>query len=116
MSKKNGSCHCGKVKFEVEIELKEGLSCNCSICQRKGSILSFVSNEQFKLISGESNLTDYQFGKNRIHHTFCSTCGVSAFSSSKKPDGSNGFAINIRCIEGIELEKIPLKFFDGKNL
>jgi len=116
MSKANGSCHCGKVKFEVDFDLKEGLSCNCSICQRKGSILTFVSSEQFKLISEESSLTDYQFDKKRIHHTFCSTCGVSPFSSSKKPDGSTGFAINIRCIEGIDLTKIPVKFFDGKNL
>lgn len=117
MSKQKGSCHCGKVKFEVELDLKQkAISCNCSICQRKGTLLLFASGDKFHLISGEGNLTDYQFGKKSIHHTFCSTCGVTAFASGKKPDGSAVKAINVRCLEGINLDELDIQQYDGKSL
>ena len=116
MKKYDGSCHCGKVKFEVEIDLKEALSCNCSICFRKGTLLSFVSENKFNLISGAESLTDYQFGKKSIHHTFCSNCGVTAFASGKMPDGTRIKAINIRCLAEISLEQIKINNFDGKNI
>jgi hypothetical protein len=116
MSKQNGSCHCGKVKFEVEMETKEALSCNCSICQRKGTLLAFVGATHFNLLSGKDNLTDYQFGKKSIHHTFCSTCGVTAFASGKMPDGSPVMAINVRCLENIDLDGMVIKNFDGKKI
>lgn len=116
MIKQKGSCHCGKVKFEVELDLKEALSCNCSICQRKGTLFTFVSAEKFNLVSGKENLTDYQFGKKAIHHTFCSTCGVTAFASGKAPDGSSVMAVNVRCIDNIMLEDLVIKKYDGKAI
>lgn len=111
-----GSCHCGEVQFEVSIDLKDAISCNCSMCQRKGSLLSFVPESQFALKSGESVLTDYQFGRKTIHHTFCSICGVTSFASGQKPDGTKMKAINVRCLEGIDLEKLKIKHFDGRSL
>lgn len=111
-----GSCHCGKVKFEVEGDLDGGIACNCSMCGRKGTILAFVPADKFKLISGENAVTDYQFGQKRIHHLFCSTCGVTSFAKGTSPDGKEMRAINLRCIEGIDLEKIKVKNFDGKSL
>lgn len=110
-----GSCHCGKVKFEVEMDLNDAISCNCSICLRKGTLLAFVPTDQFTLISGKENLTDYQFGRKTIHHTFCSTCGVTAFASGKMPDGKEMKAINIRCLEDIDIEKVKIKHIEGKN-
>lgn len=114
--KHQGSCHCGAVKFEVDGEFQEGLSCNCSICQRKGTILGFVPEAAFHLVQGKDNLTDYQFGKRKIHHTFCKTCGVTCFSSASTPDGTPMKAINLRCLENIELEKIKLNHYDGKSI
>lgn len=111
-----GSCHCGKVKFEVQGEFKEGLTCNCSMCHRKGSVLAFVPATQFQLLSGENNLTDYQFGKKQIHHTFCSTCGVTAFASSTMPDGTPMKAINLRCIPDIHIESLKMTHYDGKSI
>lgn len=114
--KYSGSCHCVKVKFEVEMDVQEGLTCNCSICHRKGTILTFVPKTQFSLLSGQDCLTDYQFGKKSIHHTFCSTCGVTPFATGSAPDGSTVAAINIRCLDNVDINTIQLHKYDGKKL
>ncbi|MEK2647061.1 GFA family protein [Bdellovibrio sp. BCCA] len=114
--KHQGSCHCGAVKFEVDADLKEGITCNCSICNRKGTILAFVPDSAFRLISGGDSLTDYQFGKKSIHHTFCKVCGVTAFASGKMPTGEPIKAINLRCVEDLALDEIKTQFYDGKSI
>lgn len=116
MEKHKGSCHCGAIQYEVEMSIQEGTSCNCSICQRKGTILGFAPEANFKLISGKENLRDYQFNKKTIHHVFCSTCGISSFSSGKAPDGTSMVAINLRCLENIDLSKIKVNLYDGRSL
>jgi hypothetical protein len=116
MSRQKGSCHCGQVRFEAEVGTTEGLACNCSICGRKGSLLAFVPESQFQLLSGKEFLTDYQFGAKKIHHTFCSTCGVSAFATGAMPDGTPVKAINLRCIEGLDLDEVKINSFDGRSL
>ncbi len=116
MAQHKGSCHCGKVQFEAELDLSKGISCNCSMCQRKGSILAFVPEGQFHLLSGADNLTDYQFNKKAIHHTFCSTCGVTAFATGSDPgSGAPMKAINLRCIEGIDIHTINITEVDGRS-
>ena len=76
-----GGCHCGKVAYEVTADLsKPVISCNCSICGRKGTLLSFVPSDDFKLLSGEDSLTSYRFNRKVIDHLFCSTCGVTSFA------------------------------------
>ncbi len=79
-----GGCHCGKVRYEVETALTPVLDCNCSICQKRGALWTYVEPSAFKLLSGEDNLTDYQFNKRRIHHLFCSTCGVASFARGSR--------------------------------
>lgn len=111
-----GSCHCQKVRYEVEVDLKQAISCNCSVCSKRGSLLVFVPEENFKLLSGEGALTDYQFNKFIIHHYFCSTCGVSSFAAGVGEGGKSMRAINIRCLDGVDIEQTPLIKFDGKNL
>ncbi len=112
-----GSCHCGQVSFEVEIDLaKPAMTCNCSICSRTGTMLSFVPPDRFRLRSGEEALTDYQFGKQRIHHLFCSRCGVRSFARGAMPDGTPMVAVNVRCLEGVDLDQVPVRRFDGRSL
>ena len=114
--KHNGSCHCGKVKYEVEnLNLQESITCNCSMCQRKGTVLSFVPAMSFKLLTDKKYLTDYQFGKKMIHHLFCSTCGVTSFAEGKSPDGTAMIAINLRCIDNLDLGTIFSKQIDGRS-
>lgn len=114
---KAGSCHCGNVKFEIQTkdEIKKVISCNCSICRRKGTLLFFVPIDQFKLVSGQESLSDYQFGKKVIHHYFCQNCGVTSFSAGSNPDGTEMRAVNVRCLDDVELESLEIQHFDGKN-
>jgi hypothetical protein len=110
-----GGCHCGAVKYEVNMELGEVLSCNCSLCAKMGSLLKFVPIEEFKLLSGEDVLVDYQFNKKIIHHVFCPTCGIHSFSRAELADGKSMAAINVRCLDDIDVAELPVKYFDGKN-
>lgn len=116
MKKYVGGCHCGKVGFEVEMNLKNAISCNCSICMKRGSVLDFVPESQFRLLSGENELQDYMFNKKVIHHHFCKNCGILSFGKGVAPDGRKVVAINLRCLEGIDLKTITIQEYDGKSL
>ena len=111
-----GSCHCGKVAFEVEGELKGATACNCSMCLRKGSLLWFVPRDQLHLLSSEDAIGTYTFNKHVIKHRFCLTCGIHPYGEGTDPKGNRMAAINIRCLEGVELENIPVQHFDGRSM
>ncbi len=113
--KYTGSCHCQNIKVEVNTDIKEGMVCNCSICQRRGHVLAFVPESEFKLLTDSKNLADYQWGKKSIHFYFCSTCGCAPFGKGKSPDGVM-IALNLRCIDGFDIKSIKMTEFDGKNL
>ena len=110
-----GSCHCGEVSYEVDLELGKVIACNCSICSRMGWLLSFVPASQFRLLSGEKVLVDYQFGKKSIHHPFCSKCGIRSFCGGTDPGGNEVRGVNVRCLEGVEVDKLEVMHYDGKN-
>lgn len=112
-----GGCHCGLVRYDVSLDLSQPLvSCNCSICLKTGMLLGFAPAEQFNLQKGAEHITDYQFGKKSIHHLFCDTCGVRSFGKGTMPDGKEMRAINVRCLDGIELDGLPVMKVDVKNL
>ena len=111
-----GSCHCGNVAFEVEGQIDGALSCNCSMCQRRGSLLWFVPRTSLTLLTPESNASTYLFNKHVIKHQFCAVCGIHPYGEGKSPDGSVTAAINIRCIEGIDLASIPVQHYDGRTI
>jgi len=112
-----GSCHCGAVRYNVKADLSgEMITCNCSICSRSGTALTFVPAAQFTLEQGEDNLTDYQFGKKHLHHPFCKTCGIRSYSTGTGPDGKPMVAINARCLEGVPFESLKLKQYDGASV
>jgi len=111
-----GSCHCGKVKFEATLDLSEpAVTCNCSMCGRAGTILRFVPASEFKLLSGEEVLTEYRFNTKVINHLFCSVCGIKPFGAGKGRDGADTRAINLRCLEGVDLQQVPTRHVDGKS-
>src|SRR5687768_7500546 len=111
-----GSCHCGKVEYEVEGDFDEVLECNCSHCSRKGYLLWFVPRDKLKVKSGENDLATYTFNKHVIKHQFCPTCGCGLFGFSKGPKGDPMAAINVRCLEDVELSTLKRKPFDGRSL
>lgn len=114
--KHTGGCHCQNVRFEVEMELKDVMACNCSICSKRGHLLAFTPATNFKLLSGKDSLRDYTFNKHKIRHNFCVNCGIGPFSLATAPDGTPTYAINARCIDGIDIESLNIKHFDGKSL
>jgi hypothetical protein len=109
-----GSCHCGHIAFEVEGTLTGAMACNCSLCQRKGSLMWFVPRERLNLLTPDDNASTYTFNKHVIRHRFCATCGVHPYGEAPDPKGNAMAAINIRCLEGVELEKIPVTHHDGR--
>jgi len=110
-----GSCHCGRVRYEVETDLVMVLDCNCSFCQKRGAVWTYVGADQFTLLSGGDELTDYRFNRKVIHHVFCRTCGVGSFSKGENEDGAEGFGVNVRCLDDIDVEALTLTLYDGKN-
>ena len=111
-----GSCHCGRVSYEADADLSRVISCNCSICRKRGALLAFVPADKFRLKSGDADLSDYQFNKKVIHHLFCHTCGVSSFCRGTRPDGAQMVALNVRCLDGVDLEALNIKPFDGASM
>jgi hypothetical protein len=112
-----GSCHCGAVRYTVEADLAQPvMSCNCSMCQRAGTLLTFAPSDKFKLEQGSESLTDYQFNKHVIHHLFCKVCGVKSFARGKNRSGQDIVAINVRCLEGVDPSKLEVKQVDGRSL
>ncbi len=109
-----GSCHCGEVAFEVEGDLYAVKECNCSICSRLGALRWFVPRSAVKFTTLESNLSTYQFGKKRVKHHFCASCGCAPMSSASYND-MDMFSINIRCLEGIDISALKIKPVAGKS-
>jgi hypothetical protein len=112
--KYKGSCHCGTVAFEVEGEIKSAMACNCSICQRKGSLLWFVPRSLLKLLTPEDAARVYEFNKHLIKHRFCPTCGMHPYGEGTDPKGNQMAAVNVRCLEDIDLDSIAVTHFDGR--
>ncbi len=113
--KTQGGCHCGKVRYEADLQLKEGLACNCSICSKRGSLLEFIPAANFSLLSGKDSLTEYKFNKHVIQHLFCNTCGILSFANGQMPDGTKMVAVNLRSVDNIDVDKLKINHYDGKN-
>ncbi|HEY3074588.1 MAG TPA: GFA family protein [Burkholderiales bacterium] len=111
-----GSCHCGGIKFEVDGDFREVTECNCSICSRKGSLLGFVPQEKLKMLTPNERMSTYTFNKHIIKHHFCPTCGIHPLAEAKDKSGKPTAAINVRCLEGIDLDSLKVKPFNGRAL
>lgn len=109
-----GSCHCGRIAFEVDGEPASVLACNCSMCSRKGSLLWFVPRDKLRLLTPDENAGTYLFNKHAIRHRFCLTCGIHPYGEGAGPGGQVMAAINVRCLEGIDLAAIPVEHFNGR--
>lgn len=110
-----GSCHCGKVAFEVTGTLQQVIECNCSHCSRKGYLLWFVERSDLRLKSGEDALATYTFNKHVIKHHFCPTCGCAPFGFGTDPSGKAMAAVNVRCLEDVDRSQLKVIPVDGKS-
>lgn len=110
-----GSCQCGAVAYEVDVDISTPIACNCSRCRRLGSLLAFAPRSAFTLLRGEGATTGYQFNKHVIHHLFCTTCGIQSYAIGTAPDGTGMVAINVNCLDGVEARSLDFRAFDGAS-
>jgi hypothetical protein len=111
-----GSCHCGAVRFHVDLDLAQpAITCNCSMCRRSGAMLMFVTPDLFTLEQGEDSLTTYKFNKNVIAHLFCKVCGVRPFARGKNQKGEPMIAVNVRTLDDVDVFQQPVKQVDGER-
>jgi hypothetical protein len=111
-----GSCHCGKVAFEVDGELEGAVACNCSICARKGALLWAVPRGQLRLLTPEEGMSRYTFNNHVIEHRFCRTCGMHPYAEDVTSKTDHTAYVNIRCLQDIDLAAIPVEEFDGRSM
>ena len=116
MTHYTGGCQCGAVHFEVDCTLDHPIVCNCSRCQRLGSVLVFAPRAAFALTADEGALREYLFNKHRIRHVFCGTCGIQSFAYGTAPDGSEVVAVNVNCLDGVDPREIAsqAQVYDGR--
>lgn len=86
------------------------------MCGKSGTLLTFIPEADFKLLSGEEGLTNYQFNKKHINHLFCKVCGIKSFASGAAPDGTMMMAVNVRCLDDFDIQTLEIQAFDGKSL
>ncbi|MDI9313083.1 MAG: GFA family protein [Hydrotalea sp.] len=115
MTKHTSSCHCGGLKIEFDMAAGEqAITCNCSICRRKGSMLVFRTSDKVA-VQKTTETKDYQFGKKTIHHFFCKECGVSPWSEAEH-NGAKTYAINLHCVDGLDEKSVTVNQYDGAAL
>jgi hypothetical protein len=114
-----GSCHCGAVRFEADLDLTQpSYRCNCSICRRTRFWVAVATPDRFRLLAGESELTEYLFNTRKNQHFFCRHCGVRAFGVGNATPVGKMIGVNIGCLEGVSeetLSKIPIVRIDGMH-
>ncbi|WP_086997110.1 GFA family protein [Rhizobium sullae] len=113
----HGSCHCGAIRYETRLDLSAGtFRCNCSICMKKRNWLAVAQPEDFRLLSGEEKLGEYQFASRKLHHLFCKDCGISSYSWGENEHLGTFYAIAVSCLDDAtakELIAAPIAFVDG---
>jgi len=110
----SGSCHCGRVRFQVEAPDEiQATECNCSICTKSVYLHLIVPKSRFVLLQGGECLSSYTFNTGVAQHLFCKVCGIKSFYIPRSnPDG---YSINLRCLDPGTIKKITVAAFDGKH-
>lgn len=117
MTTYQGRCHCGAIKFRFEsAPIERGLRCNCSLCIRKGALMSpeVIAPEQLQIAGEEGALSVYRFGSGKAKHYFCSRCGIYPFHETLRKAGH--FRVNLGCVEGLDATRLPWEVIDGRAL
>ncbi|MCP3706004.1 GFA family protein [Paraburkholderia sp. CNPSo 3274] len=110
-----GSCHCGAVQFEVHTAIEPAGRCNCSLCRRKGALMSppFEGGE-LSIHAGEDALTLYQFNTRVAKHYFCRHCGIYPFHQTRRDPAR--WRVNLGCLEGVDVYALEASIADGASL
>jgi hypothetical protein len=120
-----GSCHCGKVRFEIDAEIDHVRVCDCSVCRRRGALNHRVPKESLRLLTPWNDLVLYQWGSRTARDYFCPVCGILPFRRPSDPTAQelregvkpfDGWAVNVRCLPDVDLESISIKRIYGSRI
>ena len=109
-----GSCHCGQIRFSVVVPPTRAIRCNCSYCVRRGWFTGYASVDEFELLSGEDVLVSYRFGNQTATNYFCPNCGIHTHFYGTHNNQAH-YAYSIACLEGIDVEALPVEHIDGAS-
>lgn len=115
MATYQGSCHCGRIAFEVEGEVGGVYDCNCSMCRRRGGLLAAFPRAALTLKTAQADLSTYRFHREAIAHHFCATCGIAPFSEGTGRDGAAMAMVNVRCLPDVDLSALEVVAIDGAS-
>ena len=115
-----GSCHCGNVRFEADLDLDAGGGkCNCSICRKTRNWSASLKPDAFRLLGDEGAVIDYQFGTGSVHWPFCRTCGVRPYAYGDIPEaGGKFFSVQLACLDSVPaqvLADMPVRYNNGRD-
>lgn len=125
MTTYSGSCHCGQVRFEVDAEIDHVRSCDCSVCLKRGALNYRVPKASLRLLTPWENLTLYQWGSRTAEDYFCSRCGILPFRRPGDPTAEelrqgvqpfDGWAVNVRCLDGFNPVDLPVRRIHGRRI
>lgn len=112
-----GSCHCGAVRYEAQIDLAAGVGkCNCSICTKTRAWQAIVKPGAVRVLEGEESLSDYQFHTSSVHHFFCRHCGVRPFAKRNVGALGDFYSLALHCLDGVDPSDLlcaPVRYSDG---
>jgi hypothetical protein len=120
-----GSCHCRRVRFEVEADWDHVRACDCSICSRRGALIHRVTKDKLRLLTPWEDLSVYQWGSYTAKDFFCPTCGILPFRRPSDPTAEelrqgvqpfDGWAVNVRCLDGVDYSAIPVRRIYGSRI
>ncbi len=115
----HGSCHCGAVRFEADLDLTQPTyRCNCSICRRTRFWPAVARAGDFRLLAGQDQLTEYLFNTRKNQHFFCRHCGVRAFGVGNDTPVGQMVGVNLGCLDDAtdeELAGAPVTYIDGRH-
>ena len=115
MATYKGSCHCGRIAFEVDGDIAQVVACNCSMCGRRGALHWFVPRTQLRLSTPDGASTDYLWNKKAIHWRFCPTCGCAPYADGTDKAGNHMAAVNARCLEGVDPASLKIVAYNGRD-
>ena len=110
----HGSCHCGKIQFEITADIDHVRVCDCSICRRRGALIFRIPRNKLSLLTDWEALSIYRWGSMTAKDYFCPECGILPFRIPRDTQGI--WAVNVRCLEDVDTDSIPVKKINGSEL